>query len=83
MTPSEFYASCEATIEYLALFTAHHPDDAVKGFLDRVLAAIRPSWGQFFKELATPEEIDEVVRDIGVRVQKRRREIERAGYGRA
>jgi hypothetical protein len=82
-TTSEFLARCEATIEQLALLYAHSPDDMAQQSLDRVLEETRVGWVETFKAFATPQDIAEVVADIGVRVQERRREIEAAGAGTA
>jgi hypothetical protein len=82
-TPAEFLARCEAIIEELALLYAHTPDDKVKASLDRVLDETRAGWVETFKAIATPQDVAEVVADIGVRVQERRREIEAVSAGMA
>jgi hypothetical protein len=82
-TSVEFLARCEAVIEELALLYAHSPDDKAQESLDRVLEETRAGWVETFKAIATPEDIAGVMKDIGERVQSRRREIEKVGASRA
>ena len=83
MTPEQFVARCEAVIEQLALLYAHSSDDEVSASLDKVIATVRADWVERFKTFATPQDIAEVVADIGGRIQTRRREIEGGGGGTA
>ena len=82
-TPAEFLARCEAVIEEMALFYAHAPDGAIEKSLAEMLENTRAGWVVSFKALATPEQIAEVVEDVGKRIQTRRREIEANGCGTA
>jgi hypothetical protein len=83
MTGPEFLVRCESGIEQLALLYAHSPGDRVKVSLDRVLGGIEAGWQELFKGVATPEDIAEVVAEIGERIQECRHEIEAGGAGTA
>jgi hypothetical protein len=82
-TPADFLARCEAVVEELALLYAHTPDEAVEKSLADMLERTRAGWVVSLKAWATPEQIAEIVEDLGKQIQTRRREIEAGGAGTA